>query len=43
MQMNMFLGLIIDIILVAVIKAFVRRRRPTINDDFMAIGPDKFR
>lgn len=41
--MNMFLGLIIDIILVACIKAFTRRRRPTINDDFMVIGPDKFR
>lgn len=43
MQMNMFLGLILDIVFVAVIKAATRRRRPTVNDDLFSIGPDKFR
>ena len=42
MQVNLFIGLIIDIILVAVIKAATRRRRPAINDDPFCIGPDKF-
>lgn len=41
--MNLFIGLILDIIIVACIKALTRRRRPTVNDDFMVIGPDKFR
>lgn len=43
MQMNMFFGLVLDIIFVAVIKAATRRRRPTVNDDIFSIGPDKFR
>lgn len=39
-----FLGLLIDIVLVAVIKAFTRRRRPQTNnpDMFATVGPDKF-
>jgi len=41
-QMNLFFGLILDIIFVAVIKAATRRRRPTVNDDLFSIGPDKF-
>lgn len=41
-QMNLFLGLILDIVFVASIKAATRRRRPTIDDCFLAIGPDKF-
>ncbi|KAF5296564.1 hypothetical protein FQA39_LY12482 [Lamprigera yunnana] len=44
MQINMLLGLILDVIFVALIKAYVRRRRPTSNADDMLgiIGPDKF-
>lgn len=42
-QMNLLIGLILDIVLVASIKAATRRRRPTINDDLFSIGPDKFR
>lgn len=41
-QMNLFLGLILDIIFVAITKAATRRRRPTVNDDIFSIGPDKF-
>lgn len=42
-QMNFLIGLILDIIFVASIKAATRRRRPPIGDDsFLAIGPDKF-
>lgn len=32
-----------DIVIVAIIKAATRRRRPTINDDIFSMGPDKFR
>uniref|UniRef100_U5EUT2 Putative presqualene diphosphate phosphatase n=1 Tax=Corethrella appendiculata TaxID=1370023 RepID=U5EUT2_9DIPT len=42
LQVNLFIGLIIDIIAVAIIKAATRRRRPAINDDPFCIGPDKF-
>lgn len=42
MQMNMFLGLVLDIVYVAVIKAATRRRRPTITEDLFTLGPDKF-
>lgn len=41
-QMNLLFGLILDVIFVASIKAATRRRRPTIDDSFMTIGPDKF-
>ncbi|XP_055313374.1 polyisoprenoid diphosphate/phosphate phosphohydrolase PLPP6 [Sitodiplosis mosellana] len=41
-QMNLFVGLILDIFFVAGIKAATRRRRPTIDDSFLTIGPDKF-
>ncbi|EDV98874.1 phospholipid phosphatase 6 [Drosophila grimshawi] len=41
-QANMLIGLILDIVIVAVIKAFVRRRRPSPVTDSYAIGPDKF-
>lgn len=41
-QMNLLFGLILDIVIVASIKAATRRRRPTIDDTFLAIGPDKF-
>lgn len=42
-QMNLFVGLILDIVFVASIKAATRRRRPTVNNDILSIGPDKFR
>lgn len=41
-QMNLLFGLIVDILFVASIKAATRRRRPTIDDSFLSIGPDKF-
>lgn len=42
MQVNFLIGLLLDIILVGVIKAITRRRRPTFNDDTFSIGPDKY-
>lgn len=42
MQVNLLLGLFLDIIVVAVLKAITRRRRPAVNDDPFAIGPDKY-
>lgn len=44
LQANFLYGLILDILAISVIKAFVRRRRPTGNesDMFMTMGPDKF-
>lgn len=40
MQINMILGLLLDIIFVAVLKAIIRRRRPT--EDPYSLGPDKY-
>ncbi|XP_055628931.1 polyisoprenoid diphosphate/phosphate phosphohydrolase PLPP6 [Toxorhynchites rutilus septentrionalis] len=42
MQVNLFIGLLTDIVMVAVVKAATRRRRPAVNDDPFCIGPDKF-
>ncbi|XP_017042846.1 phospholipid phosphatase 6 [Drosophila ficusphila] len=42
MQVNMLFGLVLDVIIVAVLKALVRRRRPVANKDMLTIGPDKF-
>ncbi|XP_025414940.1 phospholipid phosphatase 6 [Sipha flava] len=44
MQVNFLVGLFIDIIVVAIIKAFVRRRRPVgnRNDQWVSIGPDAY-
>lgn len=39
---KIILGLVLDIILVAVLKAVTRRRRPTANDDLFILGPDKY-
>jgi len=41
---NLLLGLATDIIIVALLKAFVRRRRPTTKkeDYFKSVGPDKY-
>lgn len=40
LQINMFLALILDCLFVAIIKAFVRRRRPSV--DPYAMGPDVY-
>ncbi|XP_018896238.2 polyisoprenoid diphosphate/phosphate phosphohydrolase PLPP6 [Bemisia tabaci] len=43
MQVNFFIGLITDIIFIALIKSFVRRKRPAANQpDTFTIGPDKY-
>lgn len=42
MQVNFFIGLLIDIFLVAIIKAIVRRRRPSLSDDPFCVGPDVY-
>lgn len=42
MQINLLIGLILDIIFVASIKAATRRRRPVIDTGTFTIGPDKF-
>lgn len=41
--LNLFLGLLIDIVLVAVLKASIRRKRPSANtmDMFMTVSIDK--
>lgn len=38
----MFLALILDIIIIAILKAYIRRRRPAVNDDPFSLGPDKY-
>lgn len=38
----MLFGLILDVVIVAVLKALVRRRRPVASKDMLTIGPDKF-
>lgn len=42
MQLNMLFGLILDIIIIALLKATCRRRRPIVPKDMLVIGPDKF-
>lgn len=42
MQVNMLVGLLLDIVIVALLKAYVRRRRPMPATDTLVIGPDKF-
>lgn len=42
MQVNMLFGLVLDVVIVAVLKALVRRRRPVASKDMLTIGPDKF-
>ncbi|KAG7211457.1 hypothetical protein KM043_010739 [Ampulex compressa] len=42
MQVNLLLGLVIDIIFVSLLKAITRRRRPAANNDPFCIGPDKY-
>lgn len=37
----MFAGLVLDIVMIAITKSFVRRRRPTVTTS-MEFGPDKY-
>jgi len=41
-QVNMFFGLILDIIFVWILKAATRRRRPAVDDNPFSFGPDKY-
>ncbi|XP_021201133.1 polyisoprenoid diphosphate/phosphate phosphohydrolase PLPP6 isoform X1 [Helicoverpa armigera] len=41
-QVNLLIALILDIVVIAVIKAFVRRRRPVPMNKLLEVGPDKF-
>ncbi|XP_050488455.1 polyisoprenoid diphosphate/phosphate phosphohydrolase PLPP6 isoform X1 [Bombus huntii] len=42
MQVNLLMALILDIIIIAILKAYIRRRRPAVNDDPFSLGPDKY-
>ncbi|XP_049887893.1 polyisoprenoid diphosphate/phosphate phosphohydrolase PLPP6 isoform X2 [Pectinophora gossypiella] len=42
LQVNMLIALLLDIVVVAVLKAFVRRRRPVPMNKLSAVGPDKY-
>ncbi|XP_045505224.1 phospholipid phosphatase 6 isoform X1 [Colias croceus] len=42
LQVNMLIGLILDIIVIAVTKAFVRRRRPIPMNKMIPGNPDKY-
>ncbi|XP_078041979.1 polyisoprenoid diphosphate/phosphate phosphohydrolase PLPP6 [Augochlora pura] len=41
-QVNLLIGLLLDVVIVGILKALTRRRRPAINDDPLALGPDKY-
>ncbi|XP_011315236.1 presqualene diphosphate phosphatase [Fopius arisanus] len=42
LQINLFIGLLVDIFFIAILKAVTRRRRPVKTDDPFAMGPDKY-
>ncbi|XP_043286234.1 phospholipid phosphatase 6 [Venturia canescens] len=42
MQVNLMLALVLDILVIAVLKATTRRRRPRENTDPLCMGPDKY-
>ncbi|XP_067625504.1 polyisoprenoid diphosphate/phosphate phosphohydrolase PLPP6 isoform X3 [Eurosta solidaginis] len=42
LQLNVLFGLILDIIIIAVLKAICRRRRPSVTTDMYTLGPDQF-
>ncbi|XP_034183550.1 polyisoprenoid diphosphate/phosphate phosphohydrolase PLPP6 [Osmia lignaria lignaria] len=42
MQVNLLFGLLLDIIVIAILKAFFRRRRPVPTNDPFSVGPDKY-
>lgn len=41
-SITIFLGLLIDILLVCILKAIIRRRRPILDNNLFFIGPDKY-
>nr|XP_033340296.1 phospholipid phosphatase 6 [Megalopta genalis] len=41
-QVNLLIGLLLDVIIIGLLKALTRRRRPAINNDPLALGPDKY-
>ncbi|KOC67456.1 Presqualene diphosphate phosphatase [Habropoda laboriosa] len=41
-QVNLLIGLVLDIIVIAVLKSIARRRRPAVNTDPLSMGPDKY-
>lgn len=41
-QVNMFIGLVLDILFVWLLKAATRRRRPVVDDNPFSFGPDKY-
>ncbi|XP_076171305.1 polyisoprenoid diphosphate/phosphate phosphohydrolase PLPP6-like [Ptiloglossa arizonensis] len=41
-QVNLLIGLLLDILVIAVLKAITRRRRPPSQPDPFVIGPDKY-
>ncbi|KZC12096.1 Presqualene diphosphate phosphatase [Dufourea novaeangliae] len=42
MQINLLIALLLDIVIIGLLKAVTRRRRPAINTDPFAMGPDKY-
>lgn len=42
MQVNLLMGLFLDVIVIAILKSIARRRRPAVNDDPLSMGPDKY-
>lgn len=42
LQVNTLIALILDIVVIAVLKAFVRRRRPVPINKLLEVGPDKY-
>ncbi|XP_039765871.1 phospholipid phosphatase 6 isoform X1 [Pararge aegeria] len=42
LQVNVFIALLIDIVVIAVLKAFVRRRRPVPMNKLLPGNPDKY-
>lgn len=43
-SVNLLLGLMVDIVIIALLKAFARRKRPEVKkeDYFKSVGPDKY-
>ncbi|XP_032677295.1 phospholipid phosphatase 6-like [Odontomachus brunneus] len=42
LQVNLLLGLVLDVIFLCIVKGITRRRRPAVNDDPFSMGPDKY-
>ncbi|XP_054013105.1 polyisoprenoid diphosphate/phosphate phosphohydrolase PLPP6 isoform X1 [Hylaeus anthracinus] len=41
-QVNLLIGLLLDIIVIALLKSVTRRRRPSVSPVPFAVGPDKY-